>query len=607
MSAALRTLILPLLVMLGLGQALFSAATHCAVPSGVGVGWGFVSAVVLFVIVVLAWYAADHALRHNGLRWALAGAALLFAVLTMFDAYVLARGRIHLHQGAALLFVTGSPSEVLREMGLHPLVLWALVGGLLFVAATGAWLRSRFPMPPLRPRGRRVIWALLLILSLGFVGEQYVAHATISYRFRAYYLPAYPTLFGSGLEHTVQLPAATSEADRRTEIAGLGRAQNPRHVVFIVLESFRRDAIDPQITPNLHHLAAESVRCDGARTSAIATLAAWNALLMNRPAATVSEDGARGESRDGGAVPLNLLRAAGYRLHLAFSTGLDYGNYRERLLGRVGIAHETFLPYDDHADETRAWRDARVAEKAVAWIEGLAQKPTALLLQFDATHWRYTFDESRALVSDYERDPGAGSLSSERVSALHRRYLNAAHDVDRNVGQVLDALRRRGLYNETAIVVVGDHGEGFREGYMSHVTFDRPVVEIPLLFHLPGVPPGRIPTLVATEDAMATLLDYLRIEGLAPWMLWGHSILRPATLPGVTITADGHQSRFLLTLPGGTVDLAAEKRPHGLIHFVIRNATGTDGKPVADLEDFVRQLDWKAALARLLTRKRSPL
>ena len=96
-------------------------------------------------------------------------------------------------------------------------------------------------------------------------------------------------------------------------------------------------------------------------------------------------------------------------------------------------------------------------------------------------------------------------------------YDNAIHWVDRNIGTLLNALHERKIWNKTVVVIVSDHGEGFREhGFEGHArTLYREVAEVPWIIALPfELQPGIVvePT-VANVDVWPTLLDLL---GLPP-------------------------------------------------------------------------------------------
>ena len=95
------------------------------------------------------------------------------------------------------------------------------------------------------------------------------------------------------------------------------------------------------------------------------------------------------------------------------------------------------------------------------------------------------------------------------------------------IGYVCDDLKRFKLWDNTILVVVGDHGESFGEyGEQTHGIFIyRPTTRVPLIIRSPrALPQGvRIKERISTVDIMPTLLDMLHCK--APEALDGRSLL----------------------------------------------------------------------------------
>lgn len=122
-------------------------------------------------------------------------------------------------------------------------------------------------------------------------------------------------------------------------------------------------------------------------------------------------------------------------------------------------------------------------------------------------------------------------------------YLHYASLADRHAGQVLGALRERGLLDRTLVVVLADHGDaqGSHRMVTKQVSFCDEVMRVPLIFRGPGVRRRRAPvtrTLVSLLDLLPTLCDYSGLP--APAGLPGRSLV--PTLRG---RADsGHRAVF---------------------------------------------------------------
>ena len=113
--------------------------------------------------------------------------------------------------------------------------------------------------------------------------------------------------------------------------------------------------------------------------------------------------------------------------------------------------------------------------------------------------------------------------------------MKAAYDegvayVDAEIGSLIEALRRSGLYDEALIVITADHGESFMDhgvwvGHGLFLTDDE--IRIPLLIKLPGNRHAglRVEEMVRLIDVAPTILDVLDVE--APPSFEGQSLVSP--------------------------------------------------------------------------------
>jgi arylsulfatase A-like enzyme len=77
---------------------------------------------------------------------------------------------------------------------------------------------------------------------------------------------------------------------------------------------------------------------------------------------------------------------------------------------------------------------------------------------------------------------------------------------------VLDELKAQGLWDKTAIVVVGDHGESLGEHNINAHGYHlySPHTKVPFIVRVPGVPARRSPTPVGHVDLAPTLVNLAR-------------------------------------------------------------------------------------------------
>jgi choline-sulfatase len=154
-------------------------------------------------------------------------------------------------------------------------------------------------------------------------------------------------------------------------------------------------------------------------------------------------------------------------------------------------------------------RGMAVVDSASAWLDQHPQGPFFLWLHFYDPHDPY--DPPPPFKAQYAASPYDGEIA----------YVDSA------VGKLLTTLRSRGLYDQSLIVVVADHGEAFGEhGEWSHGLFlyDE-TIHVPLLIKLPSAGSARrlIESRVGLVDIAPTLLQEVGIA--APAAMQGQSLL----------------------------------------------------------------------------------
>jgi len=205
---------------------------------------------------------------------------------------------------------------------------------------------------------------------------------------------------------------------------------------------------------------------------------------------------------------------------------------------------------------------------------------------------QWVFDPNH-LAEDLTQ-PAWASDNPEGARQEQERYLLQVEYVDRLLGQLLDHLRERGLFDETLLVVTADHGVSFRPGVSErYVTEDNHVdiMAVPLFIKAPYQRTGRIDDRnVETIDIVPTVAGLL---GTAlPWPVDGHDLQDGALEPRsekVIFTPVGRSNQLdlrRLAAPAAPLEFAALE--HQLALF------GTDapldgGAPSAPLRALLGQ------------------
>ena len=281
------------------------------------------------------------------------------------------------------------------------------------------------------------------------------------------------------------------------------RIAAPQNIILITLDTTRADALGvygngQAQTPVIDALAGNGHHFTQCYSQAPITLPSHSSILTGLipPNHGVRNNG----SYRLGEVPTlaQALRASGMR------TGAFVGS--AILLEEFGLGRG-FDHYDDeivHYTESRETghivtrRAESVIQRAWSWISDRDQPFFSWIHLYDP-HWPY--EPPSPFAEAFADNPYLGELAY----------------VDLQLGWLVDQLRRKGLFENTLIVITADHGESFGEhGEQSHGFFCYgATTHVPLILSQPimGEAGQSFDHLVRSIDIAPTLL---RLKGLKP-------------------------------------------------------------------------------------------
>jgi arylsulfatase A-like enzyme len=130
-------------------------------------------------------------------------------------------------------------------------------------------------------------------------------------------------------------------------------------------------------------------------------------------------------------------------------------------------------------------------------------------------------DRELDLIENWQSVEKQG-LSLQEVAFVRDAYDDCVADLDERLGLLIDELDRRGILEQTWLIITSDHGESFGEHpnvFKHGGSLYQTEVHVPLLI----VPPGRgtakreIAETVSLRDLPATILDLLGIKSGSPF------------------------------------------------------------------------------------------
>jgi arylsulfatase A-like enzyme len=336
-------------------------------------------------------------------------------------------------------------------------------------------------------------------------------------------------------EHTRQ------RVEQALQSAGLSLTPDParpKNVLLVILESTRFDATSlytPRLntTPRLKQLAEHGAMVQRAFVDMPHTSKALVSVLCGySPRWSVQV----GEAEPGGITRPCLPHALGKLGYDRAFFQAATGGYESRHQFALNAGFEevfTRESFDETGFEETNYlsvEDKVMVKPINKWLAAHKTQPFFLTVLTCITHHSYGLPTNFPLVQ-YPRQPANVGARMPRPFADYNRYLNTVQYADQFMGELIDALTAQGLLEDTLIVVVGDHGQGFFEhGQKAHNTVIwEEGLHVPLVVHSPKLfpEPRSVPGVRRQVDIAPTILTQLGAR-FAPDMFEGRDLLSGA-------------------------------------------------------------------------------
>ncbi|MCK6446564.1 MAG: sulfatase-like hydrolase/transferase [Planctomycetes bacterium] len=491
--------------------------------------FGLVSTIVLLtgLAAALCVVAARVVQSERGFLAVQALVWMLFHVALYTDTCIYKLFQYHFN-GSAWNLLTSRGSEDSYKLGAN---VWLVAFGLAGLLFAGEWLLGRFALRRVasaRAAGRPVawkpagVWFLVLAVPI-FVEKSIYASASLTLdravQQASAVFPVYPRLsvapfLPSGWrEKLPHLPAYAMRLEPAKLDYPLRRPALPQNgprpnFLVVVIDSWRADMLDPEVSPGLERYARDARRFEDHASGGNATRFGlfslfyglhgsywWPVLAENRQPVLFDE-----------------LDAAGYDLRVFSSATMDYPEFRQCAFAKLGerVIDEFGTPFPHE-------RDTRLAASVIEWWREREtagdDRPFFAFVLLDSPHQIYDFPPGETPFEPFAPELDyvemAGSSDPELVLRVKNRYRNAVHHADRVATSILDALRAGPLAANTVTIVTGDHGEEFAEhGHWGHTSnFSPEQTRVPFFVFGPGITPGLERRPTSHLDVAPTLLE----------------------------------------------------------------------------------------------------
>jgi arylsulfatase A-like enzyme len=334
-----------------------------------------------------------------------------------------------------------------------------------------------------------------------------------------------------------------------------------RNFLVILVDTLRRDAIDPHYAPRMARLAQNSMNFVGAISPGNMTSPSTNALLSCRlPTDLGGWAFSYGVSRE--------ERNEFYRSsHKSFPDAFSRNGFSTAMIGSVSLISELYGVGIHHgfdrqiAVETDGFDTAQIARETKKWLTDNASQRFFLYVHLNAPHAPY-----KAPWTDLFRTWPGIQVFKSYANILRWLYTSEVHYTDRYVDSILRSLDDLGLAENTIVVLLADHGDQMRErrfrdnesgpefegSYFDHgATLLDDEIGVPLVIRDPGLKTGVvIPDRVSTIDLGPTLMELAGISGvnscfgksLVPYLLGAQT----GDLQKRVLASEGFQGRAII-------------------------------------------------------------
>ncbi len=291
-------------------------------------------------------------------------------------------------------------------------------------------------------------------------------------------------------------------------------------VVVISVDTLRADFLgcyNPKMktSPELDQFAAENVICRNV-TSQASTTAPSHKSIFYSVYPSIHKTSIRSVPQEKLQSPIETIRAKGFKtaaftgggqLSHAFGFARGFDKYWEPL-SSAGAKHQI----QETEAAAFAWLDQNYNDKFFLFLHTFEvhcpyDPPEKFFLKW-SSWYEGQIRKENCYPNKYLRRPS--NADYEYVRSLYSAEVNY---VDSFLGDLFRKLKSLGIYDDTLIVFLSDHGESLGEkGYVGHSRLDEVELHVPLILHVPGVGPTSIDAPLESIDVMPTVFELLGIK-----------------------------------------------------------------------------------------------
>lgn len=292
-------------------------------------------------------------------------------------------------------------------------------------------------------------------------------------------------------------------------------------VILVSIDTLRADSLGcynpkAKTTPELDRFAAKNVICKKVMSQSATTAPSHKSIFYSLYP-SVHKTSIRAIPREFNRSPIEVIRSHGYRT-AAFTGG-------GQLSHAFGFARGFETYWEPDTDPFVKHQLPEMEKAAFNWLEQHSKDRFFLFLHTYEVHcpynppseffqkWAAWYDgplRKEICFPDFHLPRRPSPIDYEFIRNLYSAEVNY---VDGFMGLLFNKLKTLGIYEETLIVFLSDHGEGLGEhGYVGHNQLNQVQLHVPLILHIPGIQATQIDAPLESVDVMPTIFELLKIQ-----------------------------------------------------------------------------------------------
>lgn len=340
----------------------------------------------------------------------------------------------------------------------------------------------------------------------------------------------------------------TIELDKKKYSKRVLNLKNPiSNIYLIIIETLRQDVFNKENMGNIFELKNDFVKIDQTYAAGNETYLSWFGIFHSLYPVyidTVSE------IKKYGSNNLQLLKKNSYDINVLSGSGLRWGESDKKIFGRKHYLANYYYSNDEgfKKNENPNEKDKVVLKKSVQMTNEKRQLFTIFL---ESGHFPYYFPGNMVKYKPIKNyiNPLSDltNTNDDNIIKIKNRYYNAVYYLDMIVGQFLNTLKKKGLYDDALIIITGDHGEEFWENgtFGHHSNFSNGQIATPILIKAPKssiIQPIRQFSHVDIFDFIFSLLEEKTYQAKKYSLVFGKN---GSTIPGYfSIITNNRKSYF---------------------------------------------------------------